>query len=270
MSYVAVVLAGQRQRRHPVADAAGVPAAVLAPVAGRPMLARVLDALAASPQVVAGAIVGDRAALQADAAVRDAAIGFRWQAALQGPSASARAALEMLNVYPALLTTGDHALLSPALVEEFCRQARRADADFVIGVVEHARLQAPSLRALPPTRRTLLRFGDGAICGCNLYAVMRPAGLAALALWQQVEADRKRPWRVIRRLGLRHLLRYWRGRLTLAEGMARLSVLAGARIGAVKLSRAEAAVDVDTLADLQFAEAWLRAGAEARGRVPLG
>lgn len=265
MRFVAVVLAGQRQRRHPVADAAGVPAAVLAPVAGRPMLARVLDALAASPQVTAGAIVGDRTALEADAIVRDAAMGFRWLAPRFGPSAGARAALEMLNAYPALLTTGDHALLSPALVEEFLRKAVAADADFVVGVVEQARLQA-----LPPTRRTLLRFADGAICGSNLYAVLRPSGLAALTLWQDVEADRKRPWRVIRRLGIGHLLRYWRGHLTLEQALSRLSTLAGTRIGAVKLSRAEAAVDVDTLADLRFAEAWIKAGAEARGRVPLG
>ena len=252
MSFAAVVLAGQRPGTHPVAQAAGVAAAVLAPVGGQPMLGRVLGALVAARCVDGGLIAGDEVLLEgcAELARNAQAGGFRVVPARAGPSASAAAAIAGLGRFPCLITTGDHPLLTAAIVDEFCANALRTGADLAVAVVRHRDVMA----RLPHTRRTSIRFADGAICGCNLFAVCTPAGLSAIALWQRVEADRKRPWRVIGLLGVRALAAYWLGRLTAAAALARLSQLAGCSIAFVSLSVPEMAVDVDTVADWHLVE----------------
>lgn len=254
----AVVLAGERAGvLHPVAEAAGVPFAVLAPIGDRPMLRWVIDALARAQRVDGGVVVAGAALPDADAtvaaAVRDA--GFRWQAAEAGPSASAAAGVAALAHFPVLITTGDHPLLDGPAVDAFCAAVSASRDDFLIGYARHVDVQA----RLPDTRRTRLAFADGGICGCNLFAVRTAAGLGALRLWQRVEADRKRPWRVIRMLGPLALVRYLLGQLRFAAALARLSELAGCRIGALPVSRPELAVDVDTPADWRLVRKLLSA-----------
>ncbi|MEE4462085.1 MobA-like NTP transferase domain containing protein, partial [Azotobacter chroococcum] len=73
--------------------------------------------------------------------------------------------------------------------------------------------------------------------------------------WRQVEQERKRPWRVIAgALGPLATLRYLLGRLTLEQALAQLSRKLGVKIGAVVLPFAEAAIDVDSRADLDLVE----------------
>ena len=250
--FAAIVLAGQRAGPHPVAIAAGVAAAVLAPIGGKPMLGRVLEALASADRVVGGLIVGN--GLLLDSSVELARVaqsgGFRVVPAQAGPSASATAAVEAVGRFPCLITTGDHPLLTAAIVDEFCVAALQTGADFAVAVVQHSDVMA----RLPSTRRTSIRFADGAICGCNLFATCTPAGVQVLRLWQRIEADRKRPWRVIRLLGLRSLVAFLLGRLTAAAALTRLSTLAGCQVRFVRLSRPEMAVDVDSVADWRLAE----------------
>ena len=250
--FAAVVLAGQRAGPHPVALAAGVAAAVLAPIGGKPMLGRVLEALAAAQCVTGGLIAGDEVLLDScsDLGRIAQASGFRVVPAQAGPSASAGATVMSLGRFPCLVTTADHPLLTAAIVDEFCAQAIDSGADLAVGIVKHSDVMA----RLPNTRRTSIKFADGAICGCNLFAVCTPAGLGAIALWQTVEADRKKPWRVMRLLGVNALLAYVFGRLTSTAALARLSTLAKCEISFVALSKPEMAVDVDTVADWHLVE----------------
>jgi hypothetical protein len=104
--------------------------------------------------------------------------------------------------------------------------------------------------ALPGTRRTWLRFADGEWSGCNLFHIASASGANAIATWQQVEAERKRPWRIAARLGLGTLWSYWRGRLTLADALARLGQRIGIEAALVAAHDGLAAVDVDKAQDL--------------------
>jgi hypothetical protein len=58
-------------------------------------------------------------------------------------------------------------------------------------------------------------------------------------------------------LGLVAVLRYLFGRLTLGEGLARISELMDARAAAVWMPDAEAAVDVDKVDDWTLAEKFI-------------
>ena len=262
MSFAAVVLAGDRGPGDPVARAGGAPCKALVPVGGIPMVVRVLDALAASRGVDTVSLCGPAPeALEGAAglAARVAAGTVAGQPAGATPAASAAAGLAALDVrVPAMVTTADHALLSPALVDEFLARAADHGADAVVGLVALETVRS----AFPAARRTEIRLREGAFCGTNLFAFPTPAGRRAVDAWQRVEAQRKRPWRLVAGvLGPAAVLRYAAGRLSVEEAMARLSRAMGVRVGAVELSRPEAGVDVDTVEDLALAEAFVVRGA---------
>ncbi|TCP36665.1 nucleotidyltransferase family protein [Sphingomonas sp. BK235] len=249
----ALVLAGSRGGIDPVAAAAGVSDKALAELGGRTMLARVVEALHAAG--VAQVAVSATSPTVVAAAERLGATPLPTE---PGPSASTALALERLGA-PLLVTTGDHALLRPEWVTDFVA-AVPADADVAVLLARREAIE----RAAPGSRRTYLRFADGHWSGCNLFYLATPQAAAMIRLWQEVERDRKRPWRIVRRLGPGLLLRYLAGRLTLAAAVAHLGRRAGVTAAIVAAADGLAAVDVDTPADLDDARARLaqRAAAE--------
>lgn len=118
--------------------------------------------------------------------------------------------------------------------------------------------EAVLLAAHPHARRTFLKFRDGRYTGSNLFAVLTDDGLKALRFWRRVERERKRPWRIAKAFGLRSLLAYVLGRLTLDETMIRASNAIGAKVRAVITPLAEAGIDVDKPEDLALVEEILR------------
>lgn len=239
MTFNALVLAGSRGGIDPVAEAAGVSAKALATVAGEPMLARVVAALRAAG---AGRIAVS--ASDDDVVALARALGVEAIAAGPGPSGSAADGLALLGA-PLLLTTADHALLEPDWIEHLLAH-RSPGADVAVMLARREAIEA----AVPDTRRTYLRFADGDWSGCNLFLLATPNARRALQLWTGVERDRKRPWRIVRRLGPGVLLRYVLGRLTLAEGVALLGARAGVTAQVVESPAGLAAVDVDKPDDL--------------------
>ena len=148
---------------------------------------------------------------------------------------------------PLIVTTADHALLEAEWVRRFVADAS-ADADVAVLLARRDVVEA----AAPGTKRTYLRFADGDWSGCNLFLLRTPRAAAAIALWEQVEADRKRPWRIVRRLGPGLLARYLLGRLTLADALRHLGARAGLQAAAVASPFGLAAVDVDKPEDLDL------------------
>jgi GTP:adenosylcobinamide-phosphate guanylyltransferase len=239
----ALILAGSRPGApDPVAGAAGVAHKALAEVGGVTMLARVAGALAGLDEV---AVSADHPAVVAEAG----RLGLRVLPPAGGPSDSVGDALDVLGV-PLLVTTADHALLAAAWVRDFLADTPM-DADVAVLLARRDLVE----RAVPGTTRTWLRFSDGSWSGCNLFLLRTTQAAQAIALWRMVEADRKRPWRIVRRFGAGTLLRYLAGRLSLAQAVARLGRLAGVAAAAVAARDGWAAVDVDKPADLQLVRA---------------
>lgn len=254
MSFNALVLAGSRGGVDPLAAYAGVTDKALITIDGETMLAHVVTALRQ-----AGA---ERIAVSASsAAVADhaAALGAEPLAAAPGPSRSAADGLAWLGA-PLVVTTADHALLEPEWIAQFLANAP-AEADVAALLARRDLIEA----AAPGTRRTYLRFADGDWSGCNLFLFATPRAAAAIDLWRAVEADRKRPWRIVRRLGPGLLLRYLLRRLTLTEAVAHLGRTAGVTAAIVAAQDGRAAIDVDKPADLDL----VRALAETTAARPV-
>jgi len=250
--FTALVLAGSRGPDDPVARATGVTHKALAPLAGVPMLLRVVRTLHASPSIGGLALCIDRAAFAEleQSVAAELLTNVQLVVPDRTPSASVRRAIEQLaDAMPLLVTTADNALLSPQMIEHFCAAAP-ADADLTVAIASEATIR----RAYPHSIRTYYRFGGEGYSGCNLFLARTPAARKVAAFWSEIERHRKRPWRLVAAIGPLTLLRFLLGTLSLEAACRRLSGIVGATVRAVEMPFAEAAIDVDKPADLVLAE----------------
>lgn len=252
--FTVLILAGDRGAQDPVAAVAGVAHKCLAPVAGRTMLERVVAALAASAPVGRIAVSLQDPAIVTQlhelAPLIDEGRLLPLQAGTSPSRSVLNAAAELEAPFPLLITTADHALLTPAMVEHFCAASLSSGATATVGLTASAVLTA----RYPQSRRTYLRFRDERYSGSNLFALMDPGAMRLPELWLRVEQQRKKPWRIAAVFGPRLLAGYLLRRFTLDEAMARISARLGVGVAAVKMPMAEAAIDVDKAEDLVLAE----------------
>ena len=252
--FTALILAGMRPGTDPVAEAAGVACKSFAPIDGQPMVLRVLDALASSLQVGPLILCGPEQDLIAHepglkARIENAEV--KWIDSRATPSLSVYHALQTLQPEtPVLVTTADHALLTPQIVDYFCEEARRMDCDAAVGLASYKDV----VSAFPETKRTSIKFNDGAYSGCNLFGLLTQQSYQAAAFWRRIEQDRKKPLRMMRILGWWTVVRFLLGRFSLADALEKLSDKMRLSVGAVQLPFPQAAVDVDTEGDWHFVE----------------
>ncbi|MDQ3471772.1 MAG: nucleotidyltransferase family protein [Pseudomonadota bacterium] len=150
----ALVLAGSRPEGDPFAAAFGARTKALIPVAGEAMVLRPVRALLASLQVHEVVVLAQEPQLLAEVLP-------------EGPQLSVRRSLDTIadtlsaicndpaTSWPVLVTTADHALLTPAMVAEFVEKAK--GADIAVAFVESRGL----LARFPDAQRTWLAFGGG-------------------------------------------------------------------------------------------------------------
>lgn len=148
-----------------------------------------------------------------------------------------------------LVTTADHPLLSPAMVEHFCAEAERTGARVVAAVVCESVIR----QRFPDAKRTFLPLRGEAVTGANLFWFASPEGAAAARFWRRTEAVRKQPWRLAALFGAGTLLRFAARRLDLEAATRHLSERIGLPVAAVRLPFAECGLDVDRPDDLLLA-----------------
>jgi GTP:adenosylcobinamide-phosphate guanylyltransferase len=251
--FSALVLAGERPGGSPFSRELGLPASVLVDVVGKTAVARVLECLQASETIDHGLLVGPAKEIFLDNPDFSDLISrtdFSWVEPESGPSVSVISGIEKLADYPVLVTAADHALLTPEIVNNFCRAASARCEDVIVGLVPYNLVK----NAFPDTKRTVLTFSNGRFCGSNLFAIKNPNGLAGPRFWQQVEADRKRPWRMVMKLGPMLLARYLMRMMSLEVSLQALSNKMGCRVGIEIINDPRVAVDVDSVSDLKIAE----------------
>lgn len=258
LGWHAVILAAGRGPDDPMARAYGVAHKCLLPVAGMPMLARVVRALAATAITQPYALSIEDGAPYAAALAKDARRVRPVSPKGSAPS-SALAAIARLGHYPVLITTGDHPLLTPEMLGHFMAEAEAGKADVLAALATGGTIRA----AYPETRRTFFNLGGTEVSGCNLFAVMKPKGLRLVEAWQEIEKNRKKPLKLVAAFGIFPLLEYLLGRLTPERAFASISQRLGIAARPVFMPFAEAAIDVDKPDDLRLAEKILR-GREAR------
>jgi len=263
----ALVLAGRRSAGDALAESEGLTHKALLPIGGVAMGVRVLTALASTPAIERIGVSCDDPQLVArlEGLMSSVRPGLRLEhhASARSPAASLEAYVASLDDGDlALVTTADHPLMTTEIVGDFLEQARGRDADLVAGVVSERVYRA----RFPTGPRTFVRFADDAFSGANLFLVRAPGAARVARFWVRLEGVRKRPWRLVSHFGLGTLVRFLRGRLTVAAALAEASRVIGARVDAVFLPFAEAALDVDKPADLAAVKALIEGAAAVENR----
>jgi GTP:adenosylcobinamide-phosphate guanylyltransferase len=253
-SVTALVLAGARSTKDPVAQMAGVPNKVLAKVGGEPMVIRVLRTLERSHKIEKRILCGPSWEVVKGHHFLENLVDsgkVEWVEPQKGPSLSVRKFLDQHpQGFPLLITTADHALLTVEMVDYFLREAQREKVDVAVGLVPHSLV----VSAYPHTKRTAIRFKGEGFCGCNLFMMFTPEAKKLVDFWNHIERERKHPLRLIRTLGGLVLVRYVLGWLSLSEALGQLSRRLDLHIKEILLPFPEAAIDVDTPDDLALVE----------------
>lgn len=218
----------------------------LAQLAGKPLLAWVIEALRATPLVGRIALVASDPVLNelghlADLADRDRG---------SGPANLAQAA-RMLGVDGEILITGcDTPFMTKEAIECFVR-ACEDDADLYYSYVRSAEFEA----AFPGTPYLKIRLRDGDYVGGSLHLARAEAVLELEPILQQAFELRKRPLRLLRLLGVWPILKYVGRRLTVEDIERRASAILGRACRGVLVPYPELAFDVDKPEHLETARA---------------
>ena len=263
----AVVLAGHSPKEaDPLAPyTLGRPKGLI-PLAGRPMLEYVVEALAASRYIERTYVVGLPAEHQVPLSVPVTYVPPHGDLIANAEAGIRRAFADGPHLLGVLVSSADIPLLTPAMVDRFAEECLRTDHDLYYGVVERSAME----RRFPASRRPYVRLADGEFAGGDLFLVRPGAATMDKELWRRLSAARKNPIRQARMLGgIWPLARLLLGRMTLAEGEQRASRALGIRGRAVVCPFPEVGMDVDKPFQLEIAQAELEARVRSRtGSVP--
>ena len=246
----AVVLAGSRPGGDPFAQTYGTDLKALIPVAGMPMVQRPVDALLASDRVEAIHVLAQdpgriREVLRSDPRLKVEQSGETIAATIEA------FCFDPNMHWPLLVTTSDHALLTPGMIGEFLAKAE--GADLAIGLVSRDVM----VKRFPQAQRTWLKFRGGAYSGANLFFLGGPEVRPAIELWRSNEQNRKKAWRLLFSLGFIGFLGAALRLRTLQQTLDGIGRKLRLKIRGVEMSDPLAAIDVDKPADHELVTAIL-------------
>lgn len=238
----ALVLAGKRDGvLDPLAAAAGVTHKCLVPIAGRPLIAHVVDALAASRQVATILVSIDSAAALAGVPEVQALIRQQRLRLVDAQPNLVDSIVDALRDarFPALVTTADNVLLTPAAIGDLAAQALAADVAVAMTRREDV------LAAHPDGQRRFYRFRHGEYSNCNLYWIGDRRALTAAEVFRGGGQFAKHPARIAAAFGIANLLRLRFGWDSLGRAFGRVSERFGLTMRPVLMRDGALAIDVD-------------------------
>ncbi|MBB5685073.1 NTP transferase domain-containing protein [Sphingobium boeckii] len=259
MSVTALILAAQREGRiDPLAAAFGVTHKCVVPIAGRPLIAHVIDALAASPAIGEIRIsIDDFSVIET---LHDVArlIAQGRVKLIRSRANLADSVIESLvgARYPVLVTTADNVLLTPAAIAQIAHDA--ADADIGVGFTRREAV----LAAHPDGQRKFYNFSEGGYSNCNSYWIGSAGALSATRVFRQGGQFAKHPARILHAFGLINLIRFRFGIGTLEAAFQRFSRRFRLNIRPLILEDGAVAIDVDNIRTHGVAEGLLIARTE--------
>jgi len=240
----ALVLAGGK--RDGVCDGTAAVNKAFVPIAGVPMVTRVLHTVRAVPAIEQITVVAPTTALD-DSALEPADVrrssGERIIDSVQrGLSESEPDAMT-------LVVTSDAPLISAEHLQRFAEKLESIEADLVYGIAEKKAHE----QRYPGVPHTWARMRDGIFCGGAVFG-MKPRVLPQLARFlDELAASRKSPLRLARAFGWDVVLRFALGVLSIDAAERRASKLLGNPVRAIVVEP-DLAFNVDRKSDLELAE----------------
>ena len=256
-SCTVVILAAQRAGVvNPLAARAGVSHKCLVPIAGKPLIVHVLDAIARHPAVAKVRIsVEPEANGELEVLLAPYRAGGMAVELVPSSANIVESVLTAVNGQPApfLITTADNVLMSRASFDETLTTLGTAD------VAMNLATQASVLAVHPVAQRKFYEFRDGGYANCNLYGIAGPHALKAAEIFREGGQFMKNPGRLITAFGLFNILLFRFRLFTLQTAARRIGRRFGLRFAAIVPADGTQAVDVDNERTYDIAESVLLA-----------
>lgn len=247
--YNVVILAGGRCPW--LKEVAGTDARCLAKINGKRMLDYIVEAIRESGR-------GKRIILAASAGVMEGEElpeGVELCEAAEDLPATGRKAVAMLNdTGRTLFICDDIPMLHGAAINDFldkCEAMPEANTYYPLIPQEVCE------NTFPHAKRTYVKIKEGAFTGGNLMLVDAALIAPGVAKAKEIFAKRKKPFELVKLIGIGFILKFLFKRLTLAEVEKKCSEFMDVNGRAVISSFAEIGMDVDKPADWEFAKKYL-------------
>lgn len=219
----------------------------LVPVAGRPMVEWVVDAMRASDSVVDIAVVvptAENLGAWADKADKIVVSSGSFMDNLTAGIDSFR------NDRCVLVATGDLPALLPSAIDAYVAASLEAGADFSYPLVTKDAMEAQ----FPGSQRTYVKLISGHVTGGNLALLSPDLVHRNQQIGQRLFETRKSPVQMARVIGFRFIVKLLTGRLDPTDVERKMSELLGGSCAAIWTNQASIGADVDKPIDVIVAE----------------
>lgn len=215
-------------------------------IAGKPMVAYVLDALNQMPEVERVAVVGyatdTMIPLITGKVCRVDPGGSLIDSLIKG--------LEILQPEnPVLAVTSDIPLITPEAIRDFLSRCQANPGDVCYSFVSKDHNEA----RYPGVQRTYVKLREGIFTGGNIALLSPEIVRERIDILKQAASLRKKPLQLCSLLGWKYLLKLIFGLLTIKEVEERVSHAFGIRAVGVVSPYPEVGIDVDKPSDLELA-----------------
>ena len=260
-----IILAGATPvEMDPLAAATGVSKKSLIPIAGRPMVSYVYDALDAVERIGFIVVVG---LTEADG------VPFSEKAVLHPGFGdlldNGLGALDVIrghdsDVRHAVIASSDIPLVTSDVVDALIDACTPADHDLCYTVIEQSVMEV----AYPNSGRSFRRFGEKAYAGGDLHMVSTGIDHANIERIRQAVSSRKSGLAQARALGLKTLVKFALGRLTLDETVDAAQRVFGLSGRVIVSPHASLGMDVDKPHQLELVRGILETGQQRANVLP--
>lgn len=212
-------------------------------IAGKPMVAYVLDALLGVPMIGTVYLVGPEDALARYKSPRVTLVEPGDGLLDNVKKGLARASTECV-----LVCASDIPLITPEIVQDLLRRCLESGADFCYPVSSKEDCD----RVYPGVKRTYVTLRDGTFTGGNMFFVRKSSVEKAWPMAEKMIEYRKSPLKMVSVLGPGFLLRFALKTLTVSDLEKKFGSLLSLNPKAILNVRPEVGVDVDKPSDLEL------------------
>jgi GTP:adenosylcobinamide-phosphate guanylyltransferase len=147
-----------------------------------------------------------------------------------------------------LVVSADIPLLTPEAIIDFVKRCQAKEAKIFYPIIPRELAE----KHFPQMKRTYVKLKEGSFTGGNMTLVDPRVVRDNIALIEKAFAARKNPIILARALGLKFLVKFLLGRLSISEVEVRVSEMLGAPCAGVITPYCEIGMDVDKDSDLQL------------------
>jgi GTP:adenosylcobinamide-phosphate guanylyltransferase len=254
----AVLSAGSTPGKvDPLLEYTHVERKALIPIAGKPMIKWVTDALVASHYIDRLIIVGLDESSGIDFGSKPVIFVPQRGSLMQNYIAGVERALQdTADSSRILIATCDIPLITTSIVDDHIDQMLATDDDVYYSIVSKTTM----LAKFPTSKRSYTRLRDGIFCGGNLNMISgRVMASESRSIWDQLLERRKNVFKQAALAGYGTLFKLLIGTLTIAAAEKRAGKIMGVKCKALETPHAEIGMDVDKPFQLDIARKMLNA-----------